>query len=308
MALLMPYSKLRKISLYLEIFVTSWLSTFSHLVFLKYPWGEEMKKAFVVILITVFCSLGLQVPESESADKPARKTAPSNITLERNTHGNITLEGPTGLFLNPTSTGLEAGEFIAQYCVAILEVNDNNLIGHNAIASYGFTDWLEVGTILNVVDLDDAGNDQAIASGGPFARIRVLKETPVYPEFSLGGISLIGNDALEKHTLFFAGSKGLGLKNIGSPVDARLHVGVRQFWLQSGDSDQVGYFGVEIILPKHLYLVGEVSTEPDGATETPYSVGIQARHPEGYGLSLAAIQPGDQDEPGLFVGIGVNFQ
>ncbi len=103
-----------------------------------------MKKAFVIILIAVFCSLGLHVPESESGDKPERKRAASNITLERNTHGNITVEGPTGLFINPTSTGLEAGEFIAQYCVAVLEVNDNNLIGHNAIASgKAMQDWLD---------------------------------------------------------------------------------------------------------------------------------------------------------------------
>lgn len=267
-----------------------------------------MKKPFFIFLIAAFICLGLQIPESESGAKPERTRGHSNITLEKNTHGNITVEGPTGMFLNPTSTGLDAKEFIAQYCVAILEVNDNNLVGHNAIASYGFTDWFELGAMLVVVDLDDAGNDQAIATGGPFARIRLLKEKELYPELSLGGISLIGHDAIEKHTIFFAAGKTLGLKKMGSPVDVRLHAGLRQFWLESGDDDLVGYFGLEVQLPKHLYLVSEVSTEPDGATETPYSIGIQARHPEGYGLSLAAIQPGDQDEPGLFVGIGVNFQ
>lgn len=56
-------------------------------------------------------------------------------------HGNITVEGPTGLFLNPTSGILAEGELIIQYCAAILEdAENNNFIGHNAILSYGVTD------------------------------------------------------------------------------------------------------------------------------------------------------------------------
>ena len=73
-------------------------------------------------------------------------------------HGNITVEGPTGLFLNPTSGTLSKGELILQYCAAILEdVENNNFIGHNAILSYGITDWLELGGFGVTVDRSKLG-------------------------------------------------------------------------------------------------------------------------------------------------------
>ena len=74
-------------------------------------------------------------------------------------HGNITVEGPTGLFLNPTSGILAEGELIIQYCAAILEDGENNnFIGHNAILSYGVTDWLELGAFGVSVDRSKVGS------------------------------------------------------------------------------------------------------------------------------------------------------
>ena len=74
-------------------------------------------------------------------------------------HGNITVEGPTGLFLNPTSGILAEGELIVQYCAAILEdAENNNFIGHNAILSYGVTDWLELGGFGVSVDRSKFGS------------------------------------------------------------------------------------------------------------------------------------------------------
>lgn len=240
-------------------------------------------------------------------------------------HGNITLEGPTGLFLNPTSSTLKKDELIVQYCAAILEFKDNNVIDHYAIGSYGVTDWLELGVMGRIWDLDDAGNDMTRSGAGPFARLRVLKEEKWLPEFSAGAVNVNGDAIIQKNTIFFAASKGLGLKERGLPVDARLHVGVRQFWFGKGDqfvrswfsmrpdaggtgiNDHVEYLGGEIALTKSIYLVSEVSTKPAGANQTPYSLGLQIRSSEGYGFSLAAIQPGSQDEVGIFIGIGINF-
>lgn len=254
--------------------------------------------------------------------------AEDNKMLLANTatsYGNLTLEGPTGMFLNPTSTTLKENQFIVQYCVALLKFNNTSVPDHYAIASYGIRDWLEFGVTGRVWDLNDRAHNITPSGAGPFVRVRLLKEENLMPEFSIGAISVQGDPIVRKDTLFVAASKGLGLRGQNLPFDVRLHAGARQFWMGKGNdatrawfnmtpdaggagiNDQVGYFGGEISLPKNLYLVSEVSTMPEGAFKTPYSVGVQLRSPDGYGLSLAAIQTGNQVNPGIMIGIGVNF-
>lgn len=240
-------------------------------------------------------------------------------------YGNLTLEGPTGMFLNPTSSTLKEKQFIVQYCVALLKFNNTSVPDHYAIASYGIRDWLEFGVTGRVWDLNDRAHNNTPSGAGPFARVRLLKEENLTPEFSVGAISVQGDPIVRKDTLFAAVSKGLGLRGKNLPLDVRLHAGVRQFWLGSGDkpartwfnmtpdaggsgiNDHVAYFGGEMALPKNLYIVSEVSTMPEGAFKTPYSVGAQLRSPDGYGLSLAAIQTGNQVNPGIMIGVGINF-
>ena len=225
-------------------------------------------------------------------------------------HGNVTAQGPTGLFINPTSSTLKKNEFLVQYCAAVLESNnDDNILEHNAITSYGVTDWFELGVFGQAMDRDKAGVDTTLSGVGPFARLRMLREEYLRPELSIGGISLNGgaDPEITKHTIFAAASKRAGLRERGCPVDVRFHTGVRTFWKDNGDNDEVVYFGGEIELPRHMYVVSEVSTEADSDSHIPFSIGFQVRHPDGVGLSLATFQPGNQSELAVFVGIGINY-
>lgn len=276
-----------------------------------------MNKIYSIFFSLLFSGLATNVSAEDA-----------QMNFTSSSHGNLTLEGPTGMFLNPTSAILKKNEFILQYCAAILKFNNASLIDHYAIASYGVTDWLELGATGRIWDMDSSPNYRGSQSGGgPFARVRLLKEGKLIPEFSMGAVSVHGDPIVRKNTLFFAASKGLGLKERNLPVDLRLHAGVRQFWFGQGEgalrpqrfygltqdvggsgiNDHVAYFGGEISLPKNLYLVSEVSTQPTGATRTPYSAGIQLRTPDGYGFSLAGIQTGNQAYPGIMIGIGINF-
>jgi hypothetical protein len=251
-----------------------------------------------------------------------------NMLFTTSSHGNLTLEGPTGMFLNPTSTVLKKNELIIQYCAAILKFNNSSLIDHYTIASYGITDWLELGATGRLWDMNSGPTYHGSQTGGgPFARLRILKEEKLLPEFSVGAVSVQGDPLVRKDTIFFAASKGMRLKERNLPFDLRLHAGIRQFWFGQGEganrprqfygltqdvggsgiNDHVAYLGGEISLPKSLYLVSEVSTQPTGATRTPYSVGLQFRSSEGYGFSLAGIQTGNQAYPGIMIGIGINF-
>ena len=117
-------------------------------------------------------------------------------------YGNLTVEGPTGMFLNPTSTTLKENQFIVQYCVALLKFGERNTPDHYAISSYGISDWLELGVTGRVWDLNDRSHYDSPSGAGPFVRVRVLKENKLIPEFSIGGISVQGDPLVRKDTFF----------------------------------------------------------------------------------------------------------
>src|SRR3954454_11432130 len=53
----------------------------------------------------------------------------------------ITLEGPSGMFINPTSATLPKGTFILNYCVFVPTLPDQiGLVGHGILLSYGVRD------------------------------------------------------------------------------------------------------------------------------------------------------------------------
>lgn len=90
------------------------------------------------------------------------------------------------------------------------------------------------------------------------------------------------------------------------------HGGFQQFWQdvrvnerKPSTSASLVYLGSELEFSQHLYLVAEVSNN-DVLPQIPFAVGLQWRHPEGYGLSLAGIQTGTAH--GLYVGIGIAFR
>lgn len=219
--------------------------------------------------------------------------------------GLITDELATGMFLNPTSGTLRQFEFTLQYCALIFHAGDQTAVGHGAIAGFGITDWLEVGAQGLLVDLP--GNDDNPTVGGPQLRVRVLKDEAWHPEVSVGGIFLFGDEVLEKNTAYVALSKGLRISDTGPIRGVRGHAGFRQAWIEVGEDQSIGFFGAELELPKHIFIVAEVSTKDGGLTKTPWAAGIQVRHPDGFGLTLAIVQTGTLTELGVYVGVGINF-
>ena len=225
--------------------------------------------------------------------------------------GLITNQGPTGMFLNPTSGTLPQGSLTAQVFATSVQFSpsrDQNA-WYNGMGSYGITDWFELGGIVQLLRQDNNLDNQSIMSGGPFARIRVLKDQGVWPELSFAGIWLEGNEILRKRTLLVAASKRLAIDEGFFIPAVRLHVGGRQFW-QDGpnpNSDSVAWLGGEVELPMNLYLVSEVQTKAFSNIRTPWSAGIQLRHGAGYGLSVSVLQFGFMSSLTGYIGIGINF-
>ena len=243
--------------------------------------------------------------------------------------GLITASGPTGMFLNPTSGTLTKGAISAQVFGSIIKPMSTDPNGgqdqfgyYNGLLGYGVTDWIEVGGLMQVVDRSNNADQQTVAAGGGYARVRVLKDQGLIPEVSVGGMFFEGNEMLDRRTLFTALSKRLAISDTGFFRGFRLHVGGRYYWqkdhselgfkswtalAQRGDSAAVGYLGAELELPKHLFLIGEIQSRDTGDQRQPFSVGLQFRHPEGFGLSVALLRPGLQEGMTAYIGIGINF-
>lgn len=219
--------------------------------------------------------------------------------------GLVTLEGVTGMFLNPTSGTLPSGQLTVQYCAAIRQQNDRNVIWNQPMVAYGITDWLQLGAFAVINDAASV----TTAAGGPWLRVRVIKDEEWWPELSVGGIIREGNSHLRRETVFLAGSKGFPI-NYTLLHEVRLHTGFRQLWQDSDVNPADGsivYVGGELGLPKNLYAIAEISNRSAVYAHTPYAFGLQARLPQGFGFSLAGIQSGNDQGIGVYIGIGVNF-
>lgn len=222
--------------------------------------------------------------------------------------GLITLEGPTGMFLNPTSGIMPAGALTLQSCMTFKDNNGEHIEGNGVLLVYGLTNWLEVGTFgLFVHDLPEAVLGTSHLEAGQInARARLMRDEGGMPEVSIGGLVQRGDNALEHESIYVAASKGYSFGEAGFVNGVRLHTGFRQTWQELGDDISTGFFGLELALPRNLFIVGEINTRDDSDIETPYSVGMQYRG-NGFGMSLALVQAGGDSDPSAYVGIGVSY-
>jgi len=282
-------------------------------------------------ILTFIVGVGMDssVSFAQTSESGTPKFFANNEGDYRGGRGLITASGPTGMFLNPTSGTLTKGAISAQVFGSTIKPVSNLPTGgqdqfgyYNGLLGYGVTDWIEVGGLIQVVDRSNNADQQTVAAGGGYARVRVLKDQGFFPEVSVGGMFFEGNEMLDRRTLFTALSKRVAISDTGFFRGLRFHVGGRYYWqkdqselgfkswtalAQRGDSAAVGYVGAELELPKHLFLVSEIQSRETGDQRQSFSVGLQFRHPEGFGLSVALLRPGLQEGMTAYIGIGINF-
>ncbi|HEV8674891.1 MAG TPA: hypothetical protein VGX21_12660 [Methylomirabilota bacterium] len=223
--------------------------------------------------------------------------------------GLITDTLTTGMFINPTSGILNNLQFTLQYCALIFHnpgPGKETIVGHGAIAGFGLLDWVEIGAAGLLVDTP--GPDDNPKVGGPTVKVRLLKDRGGLPEIGVGGVFLFGDKAIEQNTVYVALSKGLRLSDGPFFRSVRGHIGFRQTWVEVGEDGSFGYVGGEVEVFRHTFVVAEVSNKSGGADKIPWAAGLQVRHPDGFGFTLAAVQTGGLANLAVYVGVGINFQ
>lgn len=260
-------------------------------------------------------SMNMAAPATEPSF--SRPTEP----YYRGGRGLITLQGMSGMFLNPTSGTLNQGQLTIQYCVFFNDYS-TDVIGHGLMVDYGITDWLNVGLFGTLADVPgrDLFESPYLGAGGPFARLRLLKEKGWIPELSVGGIYTDGGaigDLFAKKEVFVAGSKSWEIDRDGYLKSVRLHLGYRYLSRTEApvpQDESYVYGGVEVELPYSFFLIGELSSSnlnQRGDEDLPYAVGIQWKPNNVLGISIAHMNPsGTQPalKEGFWFGIGLNFQ
>jgi hypothetical protein len=247
---------------------------------------------------------------SEKEVAPVTPVTPAGEEHYYGARGLITLEGPSGMFINPTSGTLPRGRFTLQYCLFFPNV-DTDVIGHGWLLGIGITDWLEIGAIASYININAPVESDHFA-GGPQVRVRLLRDKAWWPELCVGSYARWGDHALNKVGVYVAASKRFIIDSKGVFRSVAVHAGFRQLWLDSaapGQDSSVGYIGTELEFPYRIYAVGEVSTRDQQrphADKTPFAFGLQCRLPA-VALSVAGIQAGDQDNLGFWFGIGTSL-
>ncbi len=277
----------------------------------------SLSKLFVATMLVgvLGAASGFAGPEPITESKDANLEPVVEVPIARESRGLITLEGPSGMFINPTSATLPQNEFILNYCVLFFDT-DTDVVGHGILLSYGVRDWLEIGFVGNLLDVNSPGppsREDTFVVGGPMARIRLLRDREWWPELSVGGYVKWGSPgggggpALNSANAFVAISKTIPIDEKGFLKTVTFQGGFREAWLDEpapvSNVNRV-YGGLEVQLPWRLFLIGEVTQRNDKVDlrEIPYAAGIQwrGRH---FGCSLAALQNGGESRPGIYFGV-----
>jgi hypothetical protein len=301
-------------------------------------------------------SSGLATPRPLTLSDPATATATEPQMLVdhanagapyRGGRGLITLQGMSGMFLNPTSGTLDKGQITAQYCLLIDKFDLNSVVGHGLMVSYGVTDWLELGmfgTVAEINGVDRRIINDPIGVAGPIARVRLMKQDGYIPEVAIGGMYVDGGsegDLLYRAEGFIAASELFPLDTDGTFRSLRVHAGSR--YVGRSEANGVGkdaaghlifpkfgtfgpgnktlgttgdfcliYGGLELELPYSLYLVGEVSSNnllKQGGVKLPYAAGIQWKPNNVLGISVAYSNPELLGlQRGFWFGVGLTFK
>lgn len=260
---------------------------------------------------TSFLLLSLMAPLSaiaeENNDVSIDELTPSPAAYEAG-RGLITLEGPSGMFMNPTSATLGARASTIQYCMFLPNGSTTDTVGNGFMGAYGVTDSVEIGVIAKYISPNKGSN---LSGVGPFARLRLTKNEGLMPQLSVGGYAQFGDDPLTTSGIFSAAYWRIPINEDGFLKSLGVHAGIRETWYDVGASDAFyGYAGLEVQLPLRVYLIGEVSTQDSDRDleNAPYAYGLQWRL-YGVNISLAGIQNGSlPNGPELYWGIGGGFQ
>jgi len=231
---------------------------------------------------------------------------PTSAPVVRESRGLVTLEGPSGMFLNPTSATLPQGVFAIGYC-SVLTNQDTDILGNHMFISYGVRDWLELGVVASMIhfSMNHELPEGDYGYAGPMARVRLRRDVGMWPEVSLGGYAKFGTDAFDSKNVFIAASKTVPIDEKGFLKTITFQGGFRESWLEApGRNTNRFYGGIEVQLPYNLYAVGEVTQFASRKDQfTPWAAGLQWRGKK-FGLSAAIVQSGDDKPPSIYLGIG----
>lgn len=205
----------------------------------------------------------------------------------------LTLDGQTGLFINPTAevAKQDSGEIQADYQHIGSDYGSVNVYGVGG--AYGIADKLEISGNYNYLKVSGGGSGHANdwRAGGKY---QLLSQHDKGFDLAVGGnyerISQGGGSSLNHYNGYVAATKGFGYSESRAPIQATL--GVRwDHYSASGMSTSRAsvYAGAAVPLSSdgQFSLIGEVGSKTIDGAKTPYAVGLRY-HPKSSQFSIGA--------------------
>lgn len=255
------------------------------------------------------------IPESKDVNLESSASPVVDVPTARESRGLIALQGPSGMFINPTSATLPQGTFILNYCVFFPTLPEGvDGVVHGILLSYGVRDWLELGFVGSLLDVSldgPPGRENTFVLGGPMARIRLLRDRvdKWWPEVSIGAYVKFGTpkNLANGENAFIAVSKTVPIDEKGFLKTITFQGGFREAWLDEAapvSNINRAYGGIEVQLPYHFYAIGEITERDDRVdSHVPWAAGLQWRG-KWFGCTMAALQHGGGEHAGFYFGVG----
>ena len=259
----------------------------------------------------VIASLGSATSFAGPANTSDTKESPivevPTMAVVRESRGLVTSEGPSGMFINPTTATLTQGTWAFGYC-SVLTNQDTDILGNHMFISYGARlARARCGRSHAQRDHRRPGATQGrlrhrrTDGPSPLAPRRRQLARNKYRRLCDDGDRRVGfQERLPRWV-----SKTVPIDEKGFVKTVTFQGGFRESWIEAPDRNTNRFYGgVEVQLPHNIYLIGEVTQFSHRKDEfTPWAAGIQWRGRR-FGLTAAIVQSGDDDPPSIYLGIG----
>jgi len=207
----------------------------------------------------------------------------------------VTLDGQTGLFINPTAEVVRQGNGEIQGNYQHTSIPDDSLKNYGIGGAYGVADKLELSAnYAHLSAYDESANQWRVG-----AKYQLFNQRDKGFALAVGGnySNISGSladdffgDNFKHENLYVAATKGFGYSESRAPIQATL--GLRwDHYSAAGESDSKAsvYAGAEVPLSSdgQFSLVGEVGSKMEDGLETPYAIGLRY-HPKSSQFSVGA--------------------
>lgn len=227
----------------------------------------------------------------------------------------LTLDGQTGLFINPTAKVATKSSPEIQADYQRLSVDGYHFNTYGIGGAIGLADKFELSANYNRSSIEGEHGDTWRIGG----KYQILQQADKGFDLAVGGnyekIDFFGESDLTHYNAYVAGTKAFSTSTTRAPIEGTLGLRWDRFSDSGFSTSRASvYAGANVPLSSDgkFSLVGEFGTKIIDGGDNPYSIGLRY-HPKGSGFSVGAgfgrpsLLNDEVDKSSIFAQVGYQF-